>query len=479
MIIARGLGPGEYGRFSFLLVTFTALKSLIDLGTSSVFFTLISQKPRSKIFILYYWGFILVQFIISLFVLFVILPKSFLTYIWGVEEKKMLLIAFFASFVQGLVWNVSSQMAEASKKSLDLQKINTFLLTFYLLGILICMQLKILTISFIFISIIVEWSVASFLAFKLYNFAESFSENANSTDTLGSVFSEFMKFGVPLGIVSLLTFLHETVDRSLLQKWGGSINQGFFSIAQQFSVVSLLATTSILRIFWKEIAEAYHNEKGGYVQILYLKTSRYLFVFSCVISGILIQFIPEIIKLTIGTEYKDAEPVFIIMFLYPIHQSLGQLTTTLLLSTGKTKTYSVVTSVSMCFSIMSIPFLLSPNTEFIYGLGLGAFGLALKYFVIQFFTVNILLYIISREFNWKYDWAYQFYTMGGFILLGYIIKRAYFLVNNLIFPDIVNMAIISLFYFLACVIFILMFPHLIIMTRDEIIAKIKLLRTQF
>jgi len=44
LYIAKGLGPVEYGNFTFLLGSFIAIRQLIDLGTSSAFFTFISQK---------------------------------------------------------------------------------------------------------------------------------------------------------------------------------------------------------------------------------------------------------------------------------------------------------------------------------------------------------------------------------------------------------------------------------------------------
>ena len=39
LIVARGLGPEQYGRMMFLLATFMAVRGLLDLGSISAFFT--------------------------------------------------------------------------------------------------------------------------------------------------------------------------------------------------------------------------------------------------------------------------------------------------------------------------------------------------------------------------------------------------------------------------------------------------------
>ena len=44
MILARGLGPEQYGLFSFLLASFAAIITLFDMGSSSAFFSFISSE---------------------------------------------------------------------------------------------------------------------------------------------------------------------------------------------------------------------------------------------------------------------------------------------------------------------------------------------------------------------------------------------------------------------------------------------------
>src|SRR4030067_1502480 len=75
--------------------------------------------------------------------------------------------------------------------------------------------------------------------------------------------NEYWIYCSPLIGLSLVGFLYNFSDKWLLQKFGGALQQGYFQIATQFSSVSLLATSSILSVFWKEIAESWAKRDYG------------------------------------------------------------------------------------------------------------------------------------------------------------------------------------------------------------------------
>ena len=470
--LARSLGPGNYGTISFLLVTFTSLRSLLDLGTSPVFFTLISQRKRTKRFIFYYWGFIILQFALSTLILFVFLPKSYLYFIWGLKDSEWLFMAFIATFIQGTVWNLASYMAEANKQSLKLQRINTVLLLFYLLVLILLWKFSLLTISNIFGIIIIGWLIASILAFKLYNPRIGTLSSDIKEENIYSVLKEFRIIGWPLLILSFLTFVHDFTDRSLLQRWGGSIQQGYFSIAQQFSVVSLLATTSILRIFWKEVAESFQKSDFISMNLIFNKTARYIFLFSCLITGFLLQVIPEVIQLTLGNNYSSAYPIFFIMFLYPIYQSMGQLAASFLMATSDNKFYGKVLSLSLVMSLIVVYFILAPRNNFIPGYQLGAVGLSVKFFIMQFLTVNILLFYIARKYRWSFGLFFDIMLICIFIVLGFFVT---FIYSNFLDDSNLNIyyqiVVKGILYILFVVLLFYSWPQLLFLSKTELKRK--------
>ena len=56
LLVARGLGPEDYGNLAYLLGSFWAIRALFDMGTSSAFYTFIAQKQRGKIYYLAYFA---------------------------------------------------------------------------------------------------------------------------------------------------------------------------------------------------------------------------------------------------------------------------------------------------------------------------------------------------------------------------------------------------------------------------------------
>jgi len=240
---------------AFLLASFMAFKQLFDMATSSAFFTFLSQRPRSKQFVRYFWYWVSSQFVVSLFLVALVLPESTLQIVWNGESKSLIVLALVATFMQQHVWGIASQMAEASRQTVRVQTLNTLVILIHLVVVVSLWWFGELTIPLIFAALIVEWSIAGWLAAKMYQQRQNI-DSEQVVDTPKSVFKEFWHYCLPFIPYAWLGFAHDFADRWMLQHWGGSSEQAYYAVAQQFAAVALLATTSILRIFWKEIAEA-------------------------------------------------------------------------------------------------------------------------------------------------------------------------------------------------------------------------------
>jgi O-antigen/teichoic acid export membrane protein len=66
-----------------------------------------------------------------------------------------------------------------------------------------------------------------------------------------------------------LSFAYIFLDRWLLQDFGGNLEQAFYGVGAQFSAVSLIATSAMLRVFWKEMAESHESGDTEGSRILY------------------------------------------------------------------------------------------------------------------------------------------------------------------------------------------------------------------
>jgi len=260
-----------------------------------------------------------------------------------------------------------------------------------------------------------------FSAFYVWRVYKTDTLTTEEGEDLRSVFKEFKNYCSPLVIYTGVGFLYSFADYWLLQKFGGAVQQGYYAIGARFAALSLIATTSILQVFWKEIAEANSLGKMERVRLLYYQVSRSLYFIAAVISCVMIPFSQEILALFLGPSYQAAWLPLSLMFLYPIHQSMGQITGTMLMSMGRTKAQSYIGIFFMVISIPTAYILLATKSATIPGFQLGAMGLAMKMVMCQILGVNLSAFFVARYINAHFDWSHQIYFgYGGFrhLLLG-------------------------------------------------------------
>ena len=245
------------------------------------------------------------------------------------------------------------------------------------------------------------------------------------------------------------------------------MEQAYYSVAAQFAAISLIATTSILRILWKEVAETNRLGDQERVQRLYEKTNRVLFMLGAIISGFLIPWTEEIIGLMLGEAYISGALVMALMFLYPIHQSLGQINGTMFYALELTRPYVVIGMVQMMISTITVYFLLAPPDATIPGMGLASMGLALKMVVLQFIGVNFSIWWLSRRQGWSYHIGYQLAGIGVMLAVGYLSHELVSLLLDDSVHILVALTVAGVMYLALTIGTIFLLPWLLDMTRAE------------
>lgn len=419
IILARTLGPNEYGTFIFLVTSLTVLSSLIDFGSTSAFFTFISKKERGQYFIFIFFCWKIFQFFLSSLVIFYLLPDKWVNVIWNGENRILVLLAFASIFSQFHVWKTIEKIGESRRLTFRVQSVSTSFTFIQLITIIALVFLNILSIQMIFALIVIEWFIASIIGSILINPKNTKSIEKN---TFLNILLEYKNYCLPLIPYILLSILSDFGDTWFLQNFGGSVEQAYYQVAAQISAISLLATTSILQIFWKEIASA--NEKGDIKTLknLYDTSSKTLFLIAALISCFFIPWASEIINVLLGNDYLDGKNAFLIMLVYPIYQCLGQVNNIMFYSLEHTRKFAQISSIWFIVSFVSAYLLIAPNGLFIPGLDLGSEGLAIKMVLLQFIFVFYTTYWISKKYNWKLDYYYQIITVSIFLLISISLK---------------------------------------------------------
>lgn len=479
LIIARTLGPGEYGNFNFLIGSFASLATFLDMATSSAFYTFISQKQRGKKFFIYYAIWIITQLLILvIFTLFI--PDSLRQRIWLGQPGELVLLALLATFSMNLIWTLAGQIGESVRDTVGVQIRNLSLAGAYLICVLGLADLHFVTIKNLFIvNILLYLCLSALYMRRIYRISIITRE---SDENLKTVLVEFKKFCLPLVIYTGIGFVYSFADYWLLQKFGGSVQQGYYAIGARFAAVSLIATTSILQIFWKEIAEAHSVGDSERVRMLYQRISRSLLFIGAVASCAMIPFSQEILSLLLGPSYQAAWLPLSLMFLYPIHQSMGQVTGVMLFATERTKIKSIIGICFMILSVFTAYFMLAPNNLLIPGLNMGAVGLAAKMLVCQFIEVNLMAFFVARYINAAFDWTHQLSVLLVLLPLGFLCKfsAAQFLSIFCAGERIIWVMALSSFFYLIAVGGLLRFsPAIVGLNKDQIDLGISWVRSRF
>lgn len=423
LMIARGLGPADYGNLAYLLGSFWAIRALLDMGSSSAFYTFIAQRGRGRHYYRVYFGWLVFQFVFSVALVALILPSGIVERFWLGQERSLILLALLATFLQNQVWQTVVQMHEAERKTVRVQAASLAIIFVHLSLVGVMLFSDWLSVQAVLWAIVAEYLVAAaWLSVTLRGFegGAACDSLVVEDESLKSVVSVYVQYCRPMVVIAVFSFCHEMADRWLLQRFGGAAQQGFYQVATQLSTISLLATSSILNIFWKEIAEA--NERGDRARVagLYQKTTQTLVFLASVVSCFLAPWAELLVDVLLGSAYHAAWPVLLLMLFYPIHQAVGQINGTLFMATGQNSAYMKITVAGLLVSIPTSYALIAPEAgQGVPGLQLGALGLGLKIVGLNFLFVNLQSWVISRQYGIALPLRLQAFAIFSLLVVGY------------------------------------------------------------
>lgn len=388
--VARYLMPEIYGTYQYLLSVSTAILLFLNLNTENAFFTFISKKQQHYRFYYAYLVWQMLQILLVFLVVF-ILNHDLYKLIFKDIEIGLVFICIGATFFLANIQNTSNHLIEAVRKTHVTQILNIFIALLHCGIVLTLIYTNSLDLKLLFQLLLLEYIFYAFIVFLvLYKNGSQLI----STDSfnLGKMIRRFYYYCRPLFMLSIISFIYVIMDRWLIQTYVGASGQAYFSIAYQFTTLTILITSSVLRIFWKEISESKEKNNLIKTQNYFIVVSENLFLFTCCISSMLFFYSQHVLEFFYTDDYLPASLVFKIMMLYPIFQSMGQLYSVYLLSVEKTKLYS---NISIGISIVSIITAIFFMSDF--GLKLGAEGIAIKLILSGIVSMIILEYSIRKS----------------------------------------------------------------------------------
>lgn len=393
-IIPRGLGPKAYGDFSFLSDFFSQLMPIFSLNTSMAFYTKLSQRRNEFALISFYSQFTAMAFI-SLFIFVYGTQMTGLSKVFWPDQRMS--YVYMACVWMGLVWitqllirvadayglTVSTEIARICQKCLGLLVVSTL----FFMG-----QLSLTTFFFYHYAILLFLIIL--LVAIIYRKGPSLHTWRLQKAQITGYIKELYTYSNPLFVYGLFGAIVGIFDRWLLQEYAGSVQQGFFGLSFRICVVCFLFTNAMTSLFTREMAIAYGNGDRRQMARLFRRYVPLLYSIAAFFGCFLSLQAEKVSYIFGGNQFAGATTAMMIMALYPIHLTYGQLNGSVFYASGQTKLYRNIGMIQYLLGLPITYFLLAPVENF--GLNAGATGLALKFVLVNVIIVNVQIFFNTR-----------------------------------------------------------------------------------
>jgi len=464
-IVPKALGPIAYGEFVYLQEFFIKAFGFLDMGSSIAFFTKLSARADRKELISFY---LLYSFLVLLLIfgfIFVSDTFGFLhNIIPRISTKYIYLGLFFGFFTWFTQIFIKISDAYALTVSVELIKVGHKIASFLLL-LFFVYQLSFDLELFYYYQYIVLFSFLLIISW-LFIKKRIFQNILNAEFSILNLSKEFISYCHPLLVYSIIGLLAGLFDIWLLQKVAGSQQMGFYGLAYSLAAMCFLFTSAMTPIITREFSKSYEQKDLETMRKLFYRYIPMLYSIAAFFALFISMQSENILTIFTDAKFKDAYLVLVIMALYPIHQTYGQLSGSIFYATGQTKLMRNMALFTQPLGML-VTFIL------IYIFELGAVGLAWKMILVQFIGVNIQLYFNAKllDFDMKHFIWHQVYTLLFFAILA-LISSVFISIDNKLLEFLISGFIYTLFV----IIFTYIFPQVFALSRDEIRENLNKIR---
>lgn len=471
-IIPRALGPSEVGNFKFITFFFEKFYKSIAIGAHRAFFVFLSADPSDKKLLSFFSTLLLIVFVVSNILLFLIFLFGANTTIWSDIPFEIVILGSVSGFLTFLAIvlrlvndaNGLAFKAEFFYISSSVITAISFLLLYYfsLLSIRTALSLIICT------NILLILGNHIFLQRK--NHPSLFQISYKSL-LCKSMFRRFRKYCGPLFVQSIIGLATVLFERSLLMSYGGSEQQAYFALALALSGFVMFGTTPLLDILTRDISLLKKRKEYDEIRRLlkrsFLAThaiSSYLSAFIFIQSNLICVFF-------FGVQFVETGPLLSLLVFYFLLLSLGQIGSSYFMAIGKTKVIRNISIINSILGAVAITLLLVPSSFNQYGLG--ANGLIYKMLFFQVLSSFTYLFLVSRNLNYSFLKLsfYKITTTCILIIISYFIYKLRLSHHTTVFIGIMLSGLI--YTFLTLLLFFL-FPQLLGLSKFNLTS----IRTQ-
>lgn len=464
------LGPSLFGDYKFLLFSFTQVTNF--LGTGNTFLAIgLAKNKNDKNLISFYWAFIFTIAFLGCIILVPVLNSNLYKIIFPGQNIVYIWIAFLlvlSLFVAQILESMSDACGLTTKGSV-VTILSRAIGVFFLLLFFFIFNQK--TILFIFWANFVSafFLIGGFiLVLKLKNipifhFNISFYE-------LKQKFILFYKYSGPLFFLSMMGLPINFLNRWILQSFGGSLQQGYFSLSDSLSSFVIMFSGSIAPLLLRELSISFKNEDLNRMRSLFNKSISFVFATSAFFSIFILLNASKATHLLGGKSFGGAILPVSIMLLYPIPYTTNNILYSYIYSANKTGLLRNIMLICSFIGLIITFFLVAPKNYF--GLGLGATGFAISTVLGTSIVYLVLLKYcaFAMQLRWLKIIGNHIVVIILFLAIGIsTVKLGELFIND----SMISFVLSGLLYSLGAMLLLLKFPKLIGISFREVYELIR------
>jgi O-antigen/teichoic acid export membrane protein len=388
-LVPSAMGPVAYGQLTYLQQIFNQITSFADAGTSTAFFTKLSANNNRKELISHYLLFSMFLLVLLSSALGIVVFFGFSDLLSKDISAQSLYLGLFLGFV---VWftQIAIKISDAYALTVTVEVLKIVYKIVFLLSLIIVIYGLTLTLDvFLFFQIVagVFFLAILFLYFYKENILSGCFEKGFSG--VKSTIDEFFVYVSPLFVFNAVSIVIAFFEIWLLQYFGGAESVGFYGLAYSIAAMCFVFTSAMTPVLTREFSRLY--EVGRNDEILKLfDTYLPLLYFVAAYFGVFIAYNSTYVLSVFADErFSSAALTLSIMALYPLHQTYGQITSSLFFASGETRTYR---NIGLLSALIGLALVLL----FVLLFDMKDIGFAVKMLVAQFIGVNIQLYYNCR-----------------------------------------------------------------------------------
>ena len=466
-VLPRALGPKTYGEYNFALALFQQGMGLMDMGSSTCLYNALSRRQQETGLIAFYGRIALCALVLILAVSLCALHPAIGAWLM---PQAPLWLAPLAALWAFLTWlgRILRSVNDASGATVSSELTRAvFSLGGLFLLILLFWTDKLDMHSLFAQQYLVLGAMALGFWHVIHAEYKDFSWRLGAEEAR-AYRREFFDYSHPLFVQALLSFFALSGERWMLQWFDGSVEQGFFALSQKVGMACFLFVSAMTPLVMRELSIAWGQKDLALMGRLITRFAPMLYTVAAYFSCFTLVEARAIVRLFGGEAFTEALIPVQIMALYPVHQTYGQLAGSVFHAAGRTALLRNLTALECLYGFAATWFLLAPAD--LYGLHLGATGLAVKTVGVQFITVNIYLLLVSRmvPLDYMQNLRYQFVALGLMLSLAFACRESTVALGFGTAEDFVRFALSSVIYSCLVVALLMLVPRLTGLSRQEL-----------